>query len=192
MPNERKYRDWGIVINPAPDSPFPFGDEFRASLGGLFSLDEVDWGAGIVHDRDIRADGTPKTEHGHVVFSLSEPLGISKVILLCCGAFNVPPECVSASKVKSLAGAVRYLCHKDDPEKAAYDEGEIVASSRGRLDELLGAVINPREVYDFLAGGGSPVDLIIKNGRAWWNANRNLVNDMYRYTFKECRPAGDD
>ena len=84
MPNERRYRDWGIVVNPAPDSPFPFGDEFRASLGCLFSLEGVDWGAGIVHDRDIREtlfQAFQAVDHAlHLLRAVSPVIGICNLI----------------------------------------------------------------------------------------------------------------
>ncbi|WP_417282092.1 Rep family protein [Clostridioides difficile] len=72
------------------------------------------------HDRDMNPDNTPKKAHYHVILTYSGPTSYNVVKALTDG-FNQPiPQAL-----EQVRGYYRYLTHKDNPEKAQYDEREI-------------------------------------------------------------------
>lgn len=73
-----------------------------------------------LHDKDVNADGTLKKPHYHVVLIYSGPTTYS-VVQAFTESLNQPiPQALD-----SIKGYYRYLTHKDNPEKAQYDESEI-------------------------------------------------------------------
>lgn len=74
-----------------------------------------------LHDRDINSDGTLKKPHYHVMFCYSNTT-------TCTSASCILTQLGSTSHsehVMSAVGYYRYLTHKDNPEKAQYDERDI-------------------------------------------------------------------
>lgn len=105
-----------------------------------------------LHEKDIRADGTPKKPHYHVIFIFQERksvVQIEKMLLklfpvlsdkgdICGIAKFFKSECKEKSerypdfllneiRIGSLKGSVRYLVHADDPDKFQYDRSLIQA-----------------------------------------------------------------
>lgn len=76
-----------------------------------------------LHDKDVNADGTPKKPHYHVMFCYSNTTTGSSAshILAQLGSS------LHAERVMSAVGNYRYLTHRDNPEKAQYDERDILA-----------------------------------------------------------------
>ena len=73
-----------------------------------------------LHDKDMNPDNTPKKPHYHVILTYSGPTSYNVVKALTDG-FNQPiPQAL-----EQVRGYYRYLTHKDNPEKAQYDEREI-------------------------------------------------------------------
>lgn len=82
-----------------------------------------------LHDKDINPDGEAKKEHYHVIVKFDAPKTRQQaqaVSDLVCG--------VAVEYVSSTRGYARYLCHLDNPEKAAYSVSEVV--SLGGVDYL--------------------------------------------------------
>ena len=72
------------------------------------------------YDRDMNPDSTPKKAHYHVILTYSGPTSYNVVKALTDG-FNQPiPQAL-----EQVRGYYRYLTHKDNPEKAQYDERDI-------------------------------------------------------------------
>lgn len=183
MPNSRKYNDWSCVVDLPNDCPFSLRDFLAGGLSALAESKVFDYWA-IVHDRDILPNGELKTEHIHLVVSLRDPLDHDDTLLWLAGGFCAPLNCVSVKRCKFLAGAVRYLTHKDDEGKVQYEDFEVSTNAPYRYNDLVACILSPKAIYSYLVSGGNPVGLILLNGRAWWNGNRNLVNDMWRYLQK--------
>lgn len=75
-----------------------------------------------LHDSDIRADGTPKKAHFHVLALFENPVPEKSARELFARAgVTAPPEAVASAK-----GYARYLCHLDDFDKHRYSESAIV------------------------------------------------------------------
>lgn len=73
-----------------------------------------------LHDRDINADGSKKKPHYHVVFAFSGKKSYSQVNSICQTINATIPQTVN-----DLRGMLRYLVHKDNPEKAPYSVDDI-------------------------------------------------------------------
>jgi hypothetical protein len=73
-----------------------------------------------LHDRDIDPDGRKKKPHWHIILSFGSNKSFNQVkeITNLLGQ-PIPQVC------RNVKGYVRYLVHKDNPDKAQYDENQI-------------------------------------------------------------------
>lgn len=78
-----------------------------------------------IHDRDFESDGTPKKAHYHLLIAYSSATTLSNIR----GWFNAcgmpESELHSVRVCASGVGYYRYLTHKDNPEKAQYNDYDI-------------------------------------------------------------------
>lgn len=79
----------------------------------------------ILHDKDVKDDGSPKEAHYHVLLWLVNPMTVSAVR----GWFSVPG--VEANTlgqiVKSGSDIVEYMTHEGNPEKHQYCKDDVVS-----------------------------------------------------------------
>lgn len=75
-----------------------------------------------IHDRDLEDDGSPKKAHFHLLLAYTSATTLNNIR----GWFNVcgmpESELHSVRICASGVGYYRYLTHKDNPEKAQYDD----------------------------------------------------------------------
>lgn len=77
-----------------------------------------------LHDKDIRSDGTPKKPHRHCIFKFSGKkslVQIQHISDMFSGVNVLWEQCA----VGDMRGAVRYLVHFDDADKAQYSMNDI-------------------------------------------------------------------
>ena len=78
-----------------------------------------------IHDRDVDEDGSLKKSHYHLLLAYSSATTLNNI----CGWFKacgMPESDLHAVRVcASGVGYYRYLTHKDNPEKAQYDDNDI-------------------------------------------------------------------
>lgn len=106
-----KKRNWAFVIYPE-SLPKDWLDILRTS-GLSIAISPL-------HDQDINPDGTPKKPHYHVIAVYGSPTTFNNVKSLT-DKLNAPHP-IALDQVR---GYYRYLTHKDNPEKAQYDEKNI-------------------------------------------------------------------
>lgn len=78
-----------------------------------------------IHDRDIEDDGSPKKGHYHILLAYSSATTLNNIRgwFKACG---MPESDLHSVRVcASGVGYYRYLTHKDNPEKAQYDDKDI-------------------------------------------------------------------
>lgn len=90
--------------------------------------------AGIVHDKDLKEDGTAKAEHVHIVLALTCPVTAQTI----AGRLGMPDQTIckiyqkkqnaSGKWVTDLGGALSYLTHRNAPDKYQYNDDEVFAS----------------------------------------------------------------
>ena len=77
-----------------------------------------------LHDKDIVNNGTgeKKKPHHHVILQWAGPTTYSNAKKIMAEFGGV----IQPKKIGSLRGAVRYLCHLDNPEKAPYSQEDVI------------------------------------------------------------------
>lgn len=83
----------------------------------------------VLHDKDVNPDGTKKKPHYHVVLVFQGKKSFSQINAICQKLNGPVPQ-----KVQSTIGTMRYLIHKDNPEKHQYDVKDVEV--HGGLDYL--------------------------------------------------------
>ncbi len=106
-----KKRNWAFILYPesAPDN----WREVLQQSGLQCAISPL-------HDKDKDATGEDKKPHWHVIACYSGPTSYNVVKALCDSLNSPIPQAL-----EQVRGYYRYLTHKDNPEKAQYDEREI-------------------------------------------------------------------
>lgn len=86
----------------------------------------VDEYAYILHDRDVKEDGTPKEPHYHFLFVLRRSRRLSDI--QSCMKKTLQGN-VLLQPCHSVSDSFGYLTHEDEDDKAKYDESDIVSSA---------------------------------------------------------------
>lgn len=78
-----------------------------------------------IHDKDVEEDGSPKKRHYHLLLAYSSATTLNNIYrwFSACG---LPESDLHSVRVcASGVGYYRYLTHKDNPEKAQYNDNDI-------------------------------------------------------------------
>lgn len=86
----------------------------------------VDEYAYILHDRDVKDDGTPKEPHYHFLFVLNRSRRLADIQSTMKKTLQGN---VMLQPCHSVSDSYGYLTHEDEDDKAKYDESDIVSSS---------------------------------------------------------------
>lgn len=110
--NNVKKRNWAFVLYPE-SAPVDWME--RLQLTGLQCA------VSPLHDLDINPTGEPKKAHYHIILCYSGPTSYN-VVKQLTDSLNQPiPQAL-----EQVRGYYRYLTHKDNPEKAQYNEADIL------------------------------------------------------------------
>lgn len=109
--NNIKKRNWGGVIYPE-SAPVDWEE--------ILKLKGIAFARSPLHDKDINPTGDPKKEHYHIVMCFGSPTTFNNVKEIL-DELNQPIPV----PLESVRGYYRYLTHKDNPEKAQYNEEDI-------------------------------------------------------------------
>lgn len=113
--SDDRSRVWAAVVYPE-SAPENWREElFNLHVGGVISP---------LHEFDINPDGSPKKAHWHVVLSFEGKKSLEQVQKML-----TPLHCPKPIRVESIRGMVRYLVHKDNPDKYQYDQSGLVGFS---------------------------------------------------------------
>ena len=107
-----KKRNWAFVLYPE-SSPADWREQLQKS--GLPCA------ISPLHDRDVNATGEPKKAHYHVILVYGSPTTFKNVEGLTKRLNQPIPQ-----PLEQVRGYYRYLTHMDNPEKAQYDEKDII------------------------------------------------------------------
>lgn len=108
-----KKRNWAFVLYPE-SMPENWKDLIIQS--GLQAV------VSPLHDSDINDTGEVKKPHYHIILIYSGPTSYNVVSSFTESLNGTVPQAL-----ESVRGYYRYLTHKDNPEKAQYDERDIIA-----------------------------------------------------------------
>lgn len=139
--SETRTRNWWFVLYPesAPEN-------WKEYIDNLC----VQYVISPLHNMDVNADGEIKKEHYHVILMFESVKSYSQI-----KEITDDLNCPIPQAVNGLIGAVRYLIHKDNPEKYQYSKGDIVAGGGFDVENILGRSPAERrkiikEIYDFI------------------------------------------
>lgn len=112
MSKDIKKRYWAFVLY--PESAPKDWEELLQKLGVTCAVSPL-------HDRDLNANNEIKKEHYHIILAYSGPTTFNNVKKLTVDTLNgtIPQP------LEHVKGYYRYLSHKDNPEKAQYNESDI-------------------------------------------------------------------
>ena len=175
---EKRQRNWMVIVYPesAPERWEDILDEHH-----------IQWCCSPLHDADRNADGTPKKAHWHVVIAF-EGVKTYEQVKEISDKLNAPiPQ-----RVESIRGAVRYLAHMDNPDKAQYDKAMIrtyggmeVADYLRTSEQLRGNVVRDMcrwVVENEVTEMWSLMQYAMDNEPDWWEAlitNSGYIMDLF-------------
>lgn len=113
MAKENRKRNWTFVVY-EDSAPVDWQSKLAEQCVPMFISPK--------HDKDADPNGEPKKPHWHVVVmftSLHTEKQAQEISDICSK--------VKVQQVKDIVGMARYLCHLDNPEKAQYSAGDVVA-----------------------------------------------------------------
>lgn len=132
-----QYDSWRMMGNQPAHGKELITEKDILQVVNLFS-DKIDKWAFILHDRDVytkldekqnpqHKEGSPKPPHFHIMLLLRERLRLSQI----AGWFNVALNQVERKGGKldgPFIDMVEYMTHRRHPDKAPYNEAEIVSN----------------------------------------------------------------
>lgn len=112
LKTKNKKRNWAFVAYPG---------SLPTNWIELLQQSGLQCAISPLHERDYNADGSLKKAHYHVILCYSGPTSFNVVCKLVCDQLGQPiPQAL-----EQIRGYYRYFTHKDNPEKAQYNESEI-------------------------------------------------------------------
>lgn len=90
-----------------------------------------------LHNKDLNADGEIKKPHYHILLFFNGPTTYSRVEKITKMVNGTIPK-----RVISAIGMIRYLTHKDNPDKAQYDERDITTINGLDIDDVQGMTMS--------------------------------------------------
>lgn len=86
----------------------------------------------IMHDKDQCDDGTMKWLHIHMSLVMlkvnKDYKKLATILNELAKEVEIDPQSIQIDEMTSENGSIQYLIHKRDPQKAQYDESEVVTS----------------------------------------------------------------
>lgn len=175
---EKRTRNWMVIVYP---------DSAPEKWEDILDAQHIAFCCSPLHKDDKNADGSPKKPHWHLVLAFD---GVKTYEQVCeiTAALNAPiPQ-----RVESIRGAVRYLVHMDNPDKAQYSKADIRTFGGMEIDEYLrtseqarGNVV--RDMCRWVTDNGVTemwqlMQYAMDNEPDWWDAlitNSGYIMDLY-------------
>lgn len=127
-----KKRNWAFVLY--PESAPTDWRNFIQQTGLTCCVSPL-------HDKDLNPDNTEKKAHYHIILCYSGPTSYN-VVKKLTDLLNCPiPQ-----PLEQVRGYYRYLTHKDNPEKAQYDENDILYINGFNIADFVD--LTSREIND--------------------------------------------
>lgn len=116
LASSHKARNWQAIL---------YEESAEKNWAEILNELFVTWVASPIHDKDLNEDGQPKKPHYHVylLFDNAYTYNYAKSIFDQIGA--VFPDLASKVIIKNLPACIKYLTHKNKPDKAQYNEADI-------------------------------------------------------------------
>jgi hypothetical protein len=108
-----RSRNWNLILYP---------DSAPEKWRDIIDETHIEWVESPLHDKDVDPDGEIKKSHYHVSLFYPSDKSFEQVQDLVCKELNQPIPI----KCQSVKGSIRYMVHKDNPDKFQYNWNDIV------------------------------------------------------------------
>lgn len=112
LPNNQKGRYWAFVL---------YLDSAPAEWKDILQQTGLSIAISPLHDKDFNPTNEVKKPHYHVIMCWDGPTTYKNVCSIVCDVLHQPHPI----KIEAVRGYYRYLTHKDNPEKAQYNEVDV-------------------------------------------------------------------
>lgn len=120
---DTRTRTWTFILY--PDSAPQNWEDVLDDL-------HIEWICSPLHDKDINSTGESKKSHFHILLLFDGKKSFDQIKFITDSLNSpIPQRCHSAK------GAVRYMAHLDNPEKAQYDISDIKAHGGVDISDFL-------------------------------------------------------
>lgn len=118
-----RTRNWNFILYPesAPENWKDVINEHR-----------IEWVCSPLHNMDVTADGEVKKDHYHITLLYPSHKSYEQVRELTDSLNSPIPQ-----RCNSVKGSIRYMVHKDDPDKFQYSWSDICTYGGVRLEDLI-------------------------------------------------------
>lgn len=143
MPKNKKKADTSRLFTASlkPEWEKNKIDKFIKSMAGSAKV----WV--ITHNKDQTEQGEPIDPHTHFILEYETPRKLSTVGNL----LNVATNFIELGQSKKAL--LRYLTHKDDPEKFQYSDDEVITNSGNYTDQILAGNLTDKQIAEFIKDG---------------------------------------
>lgn len=139
---------------------------------------ETTFYAFILHDRDINENGEKKPSHYHLFAETNTKQGKVKWLDALQKVFPfLPREALTVSAVQSERSCLRYLVHRDNPEKWQYDTEEVYTSAKKRFERAFEEVKDSNPSWDTIASWKSEEDIYQTVGLSNYHKAKEVWRD---------------
>jgi hypothetical protein len=144
-PKDTRALNWNFILYPesAPEN-------WRE----IISETHIEWVESPVHDKDVNPDGTEKKAHHHItlLFPSKKTYEQVKEVTDSVNA-PIPIKCLS------VKGSIRYMTHKDNPEKYQYNQADIKCYNGAILTDLCAPTATERlqiqkDIIEYIRSNG--------------------------------------
>ena len=119
--------------------------EFVSKIDGINAIEKYAW---IIHNKDVKEDGTPVAEHIHLYLRLKNAYD-SKYV---AEWFGVPEQCLEKIKGR-FKDALKYMTHKNAPNKYQYSDDKVMSNfnwieerekvdSNKRVEDIINGIVD--------------------------------------------------
>jgi len=122
MAKDDRTRNWNFILYP---------ESAPSDWRELINETHIEWVESPLHDKDENSDNTPKKAHHHITLLYPSNKSYEQVEELT-KALNAPIPI----KCQSVKGSIRYMTHKDNPEKYQYAWSDIKCHGGADLSAL--------------------------------------------------------
>lgn len=143
----------------------------------------------ILHDKFsvVELNGVEdKKKHFHIVIDFGATIKQTTALTRLADKLEVSPNIISIDPLTSVEAMVRYLIHRDQPEKYQFDSSEILTNNVELTNEYLidQKVITTQYILNWARSGASTYELMENIGVKQFNAFHStislLVNGAHR------------
>lgn len=115
---------WTIIVYP---------ESAPANWVDILNDYHTPWVCSPLHDKDIDGNGEPKKAHWHILLNFGKVKKSFGQVSQIAKKLNAP----TVKICHSIVGLVRYMTHRDDPDKYQYDVQDIKSYCGFDLEEYL-------------------------------------------------------